>query len=57
MRDDKRKQHVVKEGEDVFMIAKDVYGGDLRKAFEIMEINPGVCKLYPGLVLELPERG
>jgi hypothetical protein len=46
---------VVKDGDDVFSIAKKVFDGDLRKAFEVMESNPGVCRLYPGLVLDLPE--
>ena len=49
-----KQQHIVREGEDIFSISREVYG-DVRKAFEIIEINPGVCRLYPGLVLDLPD--
>jgi hypothetical protein len=50
-----KDQYVVKDGDDVFLIAKKLFDRDLRKAFEVMESNPGVCRLYPGLVLDMPE--
>ena len=55
MREDKKKQYIVNEGDDIFSIARETYNGDVRKAFEIMELNSGVRKLYVGLVLDLPE--
>lgn len=55
MNDKEKKRYIVKEGDDIFSIAKDVFEGDARKVFDILELNKGVCKLYPGLVLDLPE--
>jgi hypothetical protein len=49
------KQYVVEEGDDIFRIADKLFEGDKRKAFEVMQANPGMCQLYPGLVLNLPE--
>ena len=51
----KNKQYIVKDGDDIFSVAKKLYDGDVRKVFDILELNEGVCRLYSGLVLDLPE--